>query len=570
MALSASSKSSRASSLSNLLGIGSKDKNLNMNNEDSKSEGSIEKGQSRSDRRNYDSHDSQSDDDNNDHRPSRHITTLRNHPLGRIFLGIASQDTRQAKKSNLKSMDYNIDELGAEFAEALQIMNDSTQRTVLQATAGMESRMESRLLDKELNAHTMNLCIDPPEFSLRDRIRDLRDKSEAMRIFPTRNKFNGTAHDGHMDIVEYLGLMNDSQSEVNLSEKEFKDMMMATTTGKPHALIRSWIANQEDIPTIYHHLLIHYDSRISPEKAKMELSNFRAQRHSNLAKVETSLMNLAERAACMLPVGPSRKAFYNMEVIQSLIRGLPLASSSMVQQKYNELSARQGRAATAAELSRALHSIRYAIDKDILTNGALKVSPPMYPSIGVVRKRLANKKGPNMRYKSSYAVSHPVDMSQPQMYVDEDIEEPPMRRRAYNISKGMNRQNSDSQNYGTQNSSMGRGNMNRTSNKQFANAGQGRFNNQRPNNRANYSKNSNYQQPIANSRALMKYCSLCGKRNHMAAQGCPNMVNDVGAPIKIMPTLGTCSACPASVNPRLNHPSMLCPYRKGGPFSKSL
>jgi hypothetical protein len=37
-----------------------------------------------------------------------------------------------------------------------------------------------------------------------------------------------------------------------------------------------------------------------------------------------------------------------------------------------------------------------------------------------------------------------------------------------------------------------------------------------------------------------------------------------------MPTLGTCTACPTSVNPRLNHPTLLCPYRKGGPFSKSL
>ena len=64
------------------------------------------------------------------------------------------------------------------------------------------------------------------------------------------------------------------------------------------------------------------------------------------------------------------------------------------------------------------------------------------------------------------------------------------------------------------------------------------------------------------------YCSLCGKRDHRASHGCPYMVTDAGARVNIMPTHTLCDACPQFVKPRLNHPSMMCPYRKGGPLSQ--
>ena len=49
-----------------------------------------------------------------------------------------------------------------------------------------------------------------------------------------------------MVIVEYLDLMRDAQAECKLSEKEFKSMLMTSTTGEPHVLIRDWLAHDED------------------------------------------------------------------------------------------------------------------------------------------------------------------------------------------------------------------------------------------------------------------------------------------------------------------------------------
>ena len=66
-----------------------------------------------------------------------------------------------------------------------------------------------------------------------------------------------------------------------------------------------------------------------------------------------------------------------------------------------------------------------------------------------------------------------------------------------------------------------------------------------------------------------KYCSLCGKKDHLATDGCPNMVSNSGELVPVLPTYGICQVCPDEVSPRLNHPATLCPYRKGGPFDKN-
>jgi hypothetical protein len=555
MALSSSSKSSsRANSLSNIFGLGSsKDETLRnpliIVNNQNVSASNNEEGQPQNDDEIYVDHDVHDDDDYDpDYRPTRHLTATQNHPMGRILLGLLNENIRLARKANVKSMELNVDNLCADFVEAMKLMNDSAQRSILLATSGIEDR----ILSKELNAHTINMSIEPPSrFSARPKIRDLQHKAEIMKMFPIRHKFTGSMQDSSMDIVEYLGLMRDAQNECNLSEKEFKAMLMASTTGKPHALIREWIANEEDIPTIYHNLIIHYDKRIAPEQAKTELSTYKVPKNSNLAKVEAHLMALANRAATMLPAGPSRTAFYNMEVIHALIRGLPPSSSSLVQMKYNELSARQGRAATVAELSRALHSVRYAIDKDIKTNGQNRTADPVNPRTGIQRAKELSRRGA-YKYKTSYAVTQPVsNIPMVQHY--------PSRDTTYMAD-----------NSGTQRAPQ-RGRSNSTS-RRFPNS---RSNSQPGTNRSRpgnfrQGNTSNFQRPQSGTRVPNRYCSLCGKKDHVAAQGCPYIVNDAGTVVKMMPTLGTCQACPANIVPRLNHPSQLCPYRIGGPLERPL
>jgi hypothetical protein len=104
----------------------------------------------------------------------------------------------------------------------------------------------------------------------------VQQKSDCLRQFPTRPKFGGTGKDGTMDIIEFLNAVNAAQEDCKLSEKEFKSMLLACSTGRPHSLLMEWIANGDDVPTIYHNLLLHFDKRISPETARLQLYSYKA------------------------------------------------------------------------------------------------------------------------------------------------------------------------------------------------------------------------------------------------------------------------------------------------------
>ena len=117
---------------------------------------------------------------------------------------------------------------------------------------------------------------------------------------------------------------------------------------------------------------MHFDRRLTLKSAKELLLNYRAPKSLSLKEVETNIMLWVSRAATLLPAGNSRIAYYNMEIIQTLIRSLPQNSSARVQSVFNTLSARMGRAAKATELSRALNIDRHSIDMDIKSNGVDK------------------------------------------------------------------------------------------------------------------------------------------------------------------------------------------------------
>jgi hypothetical protein len=60
---------------------------------------------------------------------------------------------------------------------------------------------------------------------------------------------------------------------------------------------------------------------------------------------------------------------------------------------------------------------------------------------------------------------------------------------------------------------------------------------------------------------------LCGYKNHKA-ENCRNMKDDNGNVNCVIPGFGTCSKCPKEIQPRLNHPESLCPFRPKGPLYK--
>jgi hypothetical protein len=56
--------------------------------------------------------------------------------------------------------------------------------------------------------------------------------------------------------------------------------------------------------------------------------------------------------------------------------------------------------------------------------------------------------------------------------------------------------------------------------------------------------------------------------NNRKAETCKMMRNDQGNIKAIIPGNGKCSKCPARIQPRLNHPEILCPFRPKGLVSR--
>ena len=493
---------------------------------------------------------------------TKSATFTQNHPMGRILLDLTTDEG----KSKNKNKNMNVDKLCHNFYEAMQIESLNRERQFKQ----MMKQVEENLLQKELTSHTISMDIRPPTcFSPRNVLNTMALKNDCLRLFPTRNKFGSTAKDHTMDVVEFLYAMNSAHESCKISKEEFRKMLLACTTGKPHSLIRGWITSGYDINTIYHYLQVHFDTRLSAQEASSQLKTYKAPKSANLAKVQAHLMELASRACSQIPEGPSRTALFDLELNQSLIRSLPTESQHLVQTKFNELSARQGRAATAAELSQALHSIRHVVDQDIKKNGGDRQDKAhhKYGKSNISNKRF-ERKPTTFLIDSSFKEQYTADYDNASLKsedFDEDEEEyyktRPMVIRRHNI--------------GTFHTASAEKNTSRTNPKyrDAPNRNHGpkmNGSNRRPSYSSNkpYNGDKRHMNNKSNTgyKTSIPYCSLCGRKNHMAAHGCPNMVDDNGKIVVVLPTHSTCTDCPQKVHPRLNHPVPLCPYRNTGPF----
>jgi len=452
-----------------------------------------------------------------------------NHPIGAILIKLAQDSTAIAKKSSVRGVETNIGELCTAFHNFIQ-----TDKADIESKINRTSEnIEKAIIHKELNSHKINSAVDPPAyFSAVPVITSPQKLTEILKIFPRNIKFSGSKQDSSMSVIEYLNTLKACQDQCRLSEDEFLDRMLAASTGQAHELLLEWRNNGENVATIYHNLLINFDKRLSPEDAKTQLSNYKIPKTSTSAKAEGQIMILAGRVASALPSGLSRTNLYNLEACNAIIRALPSHSSSIVNNLYNQLSARLERAATFAELSRGMNLYRATIDKDIKQNGADH-------SFKTKKTFAKTKAGPIRTKFAAYNVnSHNASASMNNRPQNNNI------RGAYNTSFAPKPFERKPQNTGF------KGNTAWQTNKQ---GGQ-----MKRNSAGKFQKNNN-------KGITFDGCSACGMKNHKH-KDCRNMVNDQGKRVEFIPPYYVCTKCPSSVYPRLHHPAPLCPYRPGGPF----
>jgi hypothetical protein len=491
--------------------------------------------------------------------PNIHFRYTSRHPIGSILLSLANESMKLGEKIGHRSTDISVQELSTAFYNWQLNEKRKIRSQIKKKTDGLEDT----LLEREMYSHTINQSIEAPtNFSPVPTLLTARQRADCLKLLPQgSNKFSG---DKRYNVVEFLQNLKALQKQLNLSRDEFNEAMLASTTGNAYSLLTSWVENEESPSTIFHNLLIHYDTRLQPEEARIKLSTYKARKTQKLGEVEAEIMELATRAASSIQAGPGRAANYNMEVIQGLIRALPPASASIVRYQNSEKSAKYGRMLTAAELSKILNIYRPTIDDDIKQNGV---------DARTINKRFIPR---NKNYGAKKYSTYHITKIAPQTYGPQAPVMVPGRQfhQINQVSQNnkpvalggnypFNNGTKNMQGNGMQKNWSSRSGTNNNNNRNKRNSGyrEGRtINKYVP--RRQFNNNNRRQQPNND------YCSLCGNRDHRATDSCKFMVSDSGVRIPIMPTKTTCTKCPAFVNPRLSHPENLCPYRKSGPWGK--
>ena len=469
------------------------------------------------------------------------IQFTKEHPIGAILIKLASDNTALARKTNLRGVETNINDLCTSFHTAIMLDKDNLKSELARSHTGIENS----IIFKDLNSHKLNSAVHPPPyFSDVPVITSASKLAEVQKLLPHNLKFSGSRHDS-MSVVEFLGILTTAQAQLLLTEAEFIDRMLACSTGLAHELISEWKTNGENVDTIYHNLLINFDKRIAPEDAKLQLSSFRIPKTATLAKAEAQIMILAGRTASALPEGPSRTAYYNLEACNTIIRALPPTSSATINNLYSTLSARLGRAATFAELSRGMNLYRVTIDKDIKLHGGENSfnnrKPPQKSRMGQIRPKY-----------TTFSITTNNSRNFPSRKFGANEAQKRVRADVAMTNRSTNR---NSTSFTPRplllKQIFNRNNAHQTPHPNTKVTQQTRNTNKRDHNGRFLSSNNG--------------CSLCGMSNHIA-KDCRNMQNDSGRKIDILPTYGTCGRCPSQIRPRLHHPESLCPFRPGGPL----
>ena len=473
-----------------------------------------------------------------------HVNYTRANPLGKALLQLLEDNLNLQERCGIKQSSLS----GQQLCSSFYMQMEQEKMNVRLAVQESAKDTENRILVRELDAVSVtNEDTVPPHFSSRPKLTSSQSNVEAMRLFPTRVKFSGGQTPDSLSVQEFFANLKSAQESMKLTESEFLKMMLLCTSGRAHDLVSNWVTEGNDCKTIFFNLSLQFDRRVTADEARQKLLNLTAPKNTDLAKHCALILQLATRASHCLPAGPSRTAYFNNEAIQCLQRSLPHNSRILCSNTFHTLSAKAGRAITYSELTRSLLTLRTTIDQDIRSNGSgsnHSATPTTKPNTATGKYK--NGKSNRQSRFNTYAVD--VDplykMEEPCEYVQNRYPKNKGNRGNKVEPAVVVYQNSASGNsHGNQHNS---GPGNRPTNGEKNNRPKGRFVRQ-PN-----KKNS--------------YCSLCGMNNHVAAQGCRNMVDQNGRVVQVQPSQSVCGSCPPGVNPRLNHPPLLCPFRINGPL----
>ena len=443
--------------------------------------------------------------------------------------------------------------------------------------------IEKNIKDSKLKPTLLLQKYTPPSnFSPFDTLTDTNRSANAARLFPKdKSKFSGT---GSPSLAEFLNNLELAQNCCKLSENEFKQRMLAGTTGSPHEFINNAIKMNYTLDSIYSLLEQLYDKSPSPAQAKQMLFNFKCPRSFSLNHAITQIQWLSSAAANSAVNPQLNQMSTNLSACEALIRCLPPTSSDTLDKLYKnyliEFCGDKDSIPDYGVFVQYINPYKASIDRDIKANGVS--NKDMYSNISLPEEMFKRElprfllNGENFqrierdsgdfkpkRFKSSrttyvisgslperqsrstnkvYTVNSRVTNKAHQL-TSED------RNKAHQIFYANNKPNYRNNNKGTYNRPRG-----------FTSNSNG-YNRNRSNN--NFVLRNNNNRSI-NERMNQgkKYCLLCLGKNHLASSGCRFMLSPSGRRMLVIPSIGECTACKNRFQQSVHHPASTCPLKR--------
>ena len=363
-----------------------------------------------------------------------------------------------------------------------------------------------------------NAVVPPTNFPDEKKINNSAKLLEACKLFPKGGgRFTGEKN-SPINVNEFLTTMNEVQEFLQLTEKEFKNRVLGSTTGRAHELISYWIEQGYPVSKIYYQLHLNFNKQDTPFAARQKLQNFKAYKNKGSAETEATIAQLALKAVQTIPYGAGRDSYFDHLCATTYIDSLPKETSKFVRRRYNDLAMQLKRQPTFSELSQSLDAHRMDLDTDLSQNGA----QPKGKEKEQTDKKSNNKKG------TKY-----VNVLQTDKTNSEEKDKK---------FKGKQKNDKNQKTDKNQKKFNGKKNQKNVKNRSEKKS----------------DEDGKKKQPAPQRKPYKsdKYCPLCGNTTHNATDGCFKMRDAEGNILEVTPCYGDCTLC----NRGLKHPEELCPY----------
>ena len=150
--------------------------------------------------------------------------------------------------------------------------------------------------------------------------------------------------------------------------------MQKACTKDAFDLLTNSIAQSESVDSVYSKMILLYDTSLSPMEARKQLHDFVAYRDQNLIEISSKILKLTMRACAQTVQDKLRIELFNSESCYTLIKCLPMTSSSLCQQQYNILFTKMRHPPSFTDFTHFLDRNREIIDIDIKDNGKIRGS----------------------------------------------------------------------------------------------------------------------------------------------------------------------------------------------------